>query len=311
MTSRFEHFGQVELVHDAGAITGESPTWSEREQRLYWIDIEEPALHRFDPSTGEDQRWIMPCEIGAFALCQSGNVLAALRLGLARISLFGGGFASLNALPYNPLQHRFNEGKCDARGRFWVGTKYDPLASATSEPSTNAEGPLGAAPIHVLSHGQALKPAAASAVIANGMAWSPDNRVMYLADTPSRQVTAFDFDIGSGAVSSPRVFAQFEKSDGMPDGAATDKDGFYWCALYGGGRIVRIAPDGAIDREIRLPVSQPTMCAFGDADYRSLYVTSASQDVSKQHEPHAGGIFRCRPGVEGRPPNLFADEAPS
>ncbi|MGJ0453613.1 MAG: SMP-30/gluconolactonase/LRE family protein [Methylocystis sp.] len=312
MTSRFEHFAQVELVHDAGAITGECPTWSEREQRLYWIDIEEPALHRFDPSTGEDQRWVMPCQIGAFALCRSGDILAALRLGLARISLFEGGFASLNALPYNPLTHRFNEGKCDARGRFWIGAKYDPLPSATGERSASAAGPVGGAtPIHFLTHGQALTPTAASAVIANGMAWSPDNRIMYFADTPTRTVTAFDFDIESGAVSSPRVFAHFEPSDGKPDGAAVDRDGFYWCAIYGGGRIVRIAPDGAINREIRLPVSQPTMCAFGDADYRSLYVTSASQGVSKQQEPHAGGIFRCRPGVEGHAPNLFADEAPS
>ena len=312
MASRFEHFGQVELAHDAGAITGESPTWSEREQRLYWIDIEEPALHRFDPSTGEDQRWVMPCQIGAFALCRSGDILAALRLGLARISLFEGGFASLDALPYNPLTHRFNEGKCDARGRFWIGAKYEPLPSPTGERSASAAGPVGgAAPIHFLAHGQALTPAAASAVIANGMAWSPDNRIMYFADTPTRTVTAFDFDIESGALSSPRVFAHFHLSDGKPDGAAVDNDGFYWCALYGGGRIVRIAPDGGINREIRLPVTQPTMCAFGDADYRSLYVTSASQGVSKQQEPHAGGVFRCRPGVEGRPPNLFADEAPS
>ncbi|CCJ08929.1 SMP-30/gluconolactonase/LRE family protein [Methylocystis sp. SC2] len=312
MTSRFEHFEQVELVHDARAITGESPTWSEREQRLYWIDIEEPALHRFDPSSGEDERWVMPCQIGAFALCRSGDVLVALRLGLARISLFEGNFASLDALPYNPLSHRFNEGKCDARGRFWIGAKYDPLPSPPGERSASAAGPLGgAAPVHLLAHGQALTSTSASAVIANGMAWSPDNRIMYFADTPTRRVTAFDFDIESGALSSPRTFAQFERSDGKPDGAAVDSDGFYWCALYGGGRILRIAPSGAIDRQIHLPVSQPTMCAFGDADYRSLYVTSASQGVSKQQEPHAGGIFRCRPGVEGRPPNLFADEAPS
>lgn len=309
MASRFEHFGQVQLVHDAGAITGESPTWSEREQRLYWIDIEEPALHRFDPSTGEDQRWMMPCQIGAFALCRSGDILIALRLGLATISLFEGGFVPLNALPYNPFTHRFNEGKCDARGRFWVGEKFDRLESATVERSVGAAGPVGgAAPVQVVTNGQAPRSVDASAVIANGMEWSPDNRIMYLADTPSGTVRAFDFDIESGVISAPRVFAHFEDSQGKPDGAAVDKDGFYWCALYGGGCIVRISPNGDIERRIRLPVSQPTMCAFGDADYRSLYITTASQGVSKQQEPHAGGIFRCRPGVEGRAPNLFADK---
>ena len=312
MVPRFERFERVELVHDAGAITGESPTWSEREQRLYWIDIEEPALHRFDPGAGEDQRWVMPCQIGAFALCRSGEILAALRLGLARISLFEGRFTSLNALPHNPLTHRFNEGKCDARGRFWIGAKYDPVPSAQDARNASAAGPLGgAAPVHFLAHGQALRPTAASAVIANGMAWSPDNRIMYFADTPTRTATAFDFDIESGALSSPRVFAHFEQSDGKPDGAAVDNEGFYWCALYGGGRIVRIAPDGA-HKPRNSSAGQPTDdVRVGDADYRSLYVTSASQGVSKQQEPHAGGIFRCRPGVEGRPPNLFADEAPS
>lgn len=312
MASRLERFDQVELVHDARAITGESPTWLQREQRLYWIDIEEPALHRFDPNSGEDQRWVMPCQIGAFTLCRSGDILVALRLGLARISLSDGAFGALDALPYNPLTHRFNEGKCDARGRFWVGAKFDPLPSATAESRADPSGAFTvAAPIQMLSFGEALRPAQARAAIANGMAWSLDNRVMYLADTPARKVMAFDFDIESGALSSPRIFAQFEESEGLPDGATIDKEGFYWCALYGGGRVVRIAPNGEIEREIPLPVSQPTMCAFGDADYRSLYITTASQGVSERHEPHAGSIFRCRPGVEGRPPNLFADEAPS
>jgi len=312
MASRLERFSQVELVHDARAITGESPTWSEREQRLYWIDIDEPALHRFDPIAGKDQRWAMPCQIGAFALCRSGDILAALRLGLARISLLDGAFTALAGPPYNPLTHRFNEGKCDARGRFWVGAKYEPLPGATVERRADASGALtGAAPIQMLGFGETLRPAQARAAIANGIAWSLDNRVMFLADTPTQQVMAFDFDIESGALSSPRVYAQFHGSEGKPDGAAIDKDGFYWCALYGGGRVVRIAPNGEIEREIRLPVSQPTMCAFGDADYRSLYITTASQGVLERHEPHAGGIFCCRPGVEGRPANLFADEARS
>ena len=174
MTSRFEHFAQVELVHDAGAITGESPTWSEREQRLYWIDIEEPALHRFDPSSGEDQRWVMPCQIGAFrALPQRRHSRRPAAGTCKDLTVLKASFASLNALPYNPLTHRFNEGKCDARGRFWIGAKYEPLPSATDERSASAAGPLGgAAPVHFLAHGRALSPAAANAVIANGMAWS-------------------------------------------------------------------------------------------------------------------------------------------
>ncbi len=290
---------EVALALDAHAATGESPTWSEREQALYWIDIEEPALHRLNPATGVDESWETPSQIGAFALCRSGAVIVALRTGLARMTLDDGGFEPLGAPPYNPLEYRFNEGKCDSAGRFWVGAKQEPLRGG------HAESPA-ARPLGFLTHNTGFEERSPRAAIANGLGWSPDSRTMYFADSSRRTIWAYDYDIESACPSKQRLFAQFEALDGAPDGAAVDRDGFYWCALYGGGRILRLSPGGAIDREIRLPVSQPTMCAFGGDDYATLYITSAAHGV--ETEPLAGGVFYCLPGVRGTPPSLFADD---
>lgn len=290
---------QVELLLDAHAATGESPTWSEREQALYWIDIEEPALHRLNPATGVDESWETPAQIGAFALCRSGAVLVALRTGLAKMTLNDGRFETLCAPPYNPLEFRFNEGKCDSLGRFWVGAKHEPLRGygATS---------TAARPVGFFTKGRGFRASSPSAAIANGLAWSPDSRTMYFADSSLRTIWAYDYDVETANPSAQRVFAQFAAADGAPDGAAIDREGCYWCALYGGGRVLRLSPDGRIDREIRLPVSQPTMCAFGGPDYGTLYITSAAHGV--EAEPLAGGVFHCLPGVRGTPPALFADD---
>ncbi|MGJ0509803.1 MAG: SMP-30/gluconolactonase/LRE family protein [Methylocystis sp.] len=292
-----EGSSDVEVAIPAHAATGESPTWCAREEALYWIDIEEPALHRFRPSTGVDESWETPSEIGAFALCESGAVIVALRTGLAKLQPDAGVFEPLCAPPFNPLRHRFNDGKCDALGRFWVGTMYEPLRGQST--ATTEARPLG-----FYRQEAAFQKQGADAVIPNGLAWSPDTRTMYFSDSHARSIWAFDYDVHSAALSGQRLFARFDEADGAPDGASVDEEGFYWCALYGGGRVFRLAPDGRIDREVRLPVSQPTMCAFGDADHATLYITSAAHGVD---ETDAGAVFRCRPGVRGLPPALFAD----
>ncbi len=288
---------EIELLLDARASTGENPIWSEKDQSLYWIDIEEPALHRFDILSGVDQSWETPSEIGAFALCEGGGMVVALRTGLAMIGVGAGAFEHLCAPRYNPLKHRFNDGKCDALGRFWVGTMFDPLNGQAQSPS--------ARPVSVFTAEAGLKEEAPSAVIANGLAWSPDSRRMYFTDSHARTIWAFDFDLESARIGSGQVFAQFDAAQGTPDGAAVDEEGFYWCALYGGGKILRFSPEGRIDRVIAMPVSQPTMCAFGGSDYSTLYVTSAAHGA--ESEPGAGGVFGCRPGVRGRPTSLFAE----
>jgi sugar lactone lactonase YvrE len=289
----------VDLVADAHAATGENPAWSEKEQALYWVDIEEPALHRLNPATGRDESWETPSEIGAFALCRSGAVIVALRTGLAKMTLASGDFDFLCAPSYNPLKYRFNDGKCDLSGRFWVGTMRDPLRGQEA-------GPPAAQALGYFADRAGFVEKGASASIANGIAWSRDGRTMYFTDSGARTIWAYDYDLETATLSAQRLFAQFEASDGTPDGASVDEEGFYWCALYGGGRVLRLSPDGRVVQEIATPVSQPTMCAFGGADYATLYITSAAHGV--ETEPLAGGVFACRPGVRGTPPALFADD---
>jgi sugar lactone lactonase YvrE len=290
---------EVELVLDAHALNGETPTWSVAEQKLYWIDIEEPALHRFDPASGGDKQWRMPSEIGAFALCEDGRVLAALRTGLLRIDLERRTSELLATPPYDPLSHRFNDGKCDPQGRFWIGTMFKPLDGSKADEDTPPT------PLFVWE-GRELRTAPASAVISNGLAWSPDGRTMYFSDSHAQIVRCYDFEPANGAVSNEREFARFNR--GVPDGAAVDEEGCYWVADYDGGRVVRFCPNGEREREIRLPVSEPTMCAFGGPDLRDLYITSARSGLSPARrplEPLAGGLFRYRAPVPGLPATRF------
>ncbi len=292
---------EVELVLDAHASTAESPTWSVRDQCLYWIDVEGPSLHRFDPADASAHCWELPSEVGAFALCRSGRVLAALRTGLFALDLDTGCSSFVAPPPYDPRTHRFNDGNCDAQGRFWVGTAYKPLAGAVAPPDERSQ------PLWRFDAAHGLVATTARAQLANGIAIR--DHALYLTDSTRRTIHRFDLD-PSGTVSAPRLFKRFDAPDKTPDGASLDVDGGYWCALFGAGRIVRIDRRGEIDREIALPVSQPTMCAFGGPELDELYVTSASKGLDSAEsarQPHAGGLFRVRPGIRGQVPVLLDD----
>lgn len=283
----------VELVLDAHALNGESPTWSAEEGKLYWIDTERPAVHRFDPATGQDEQWRMPSEIGAFSLSEDKRIIAALRTGLMRVDLERQTSELLVQPPYDAFTHRFNDGKCDPQGRFWVGTMWKPLDGRNAAPDTPAT------PLYVFD-GKQLRDSGESAVIANGLAWSPDGVTMYWSDSHAKTVRRYAFDGRRGTISEAQEFAHLQH--GVPDGAAVDVEGCYWVANYDGARVIRFRPDGSVERELHLPVSEPTMCAFGGEDMRDLYITSARSGLSAdqaEQQPLAGGLFRCRAPAAG------------
>ena len=286
---------EVECVLPARAQTGESPFWSEREQALYWIDIQEPALHRFDPPTGRDRAWTLPAEIGCFTLCDDGSsALVGLRSGLHRLDLRSGEVQLLVPPPYDPALFRFNEGKCDSAGRFWLGTMFDPLDKALKNQDRRGHLYSYTASGGLVTHDDL-------AIITNGMAWDASGTTMYLAHTVDGTIATFDFDAASGRLSGRRLFATVPKEAGEPDGAAMDVGGGYWSALHTGGRLRRFMPDGTIQCDLTLPVSSPTMCAFGGPDLADLYITTAVQGVPDPKRRRLdGGLFRCRPGVRGQ-----------
>ncbi len=283
----------IETVLDFHATIGESPTWVADERALYWIDVKAPALHRYCPDDEAVRSWPMTSDIGGFALTGDGGAVVALRQGLFRLDLNSGALHLLVPPPFDPALFRFNEGACDAKGRFWIGVMFDPLKG--SEPAQ-----LGR--LHSFTFGEGLRDEPDVAELHNGMAWSGDGETFFLSHSNTGEIIAFDYEANGGTISNRRVFATVTAECGIPDGAAIDTQGGYWSALHGGGKLRRFRPDGSIDRDIDLPISQPTMPAFVGEDLATLYVTSASDQLSaeaKAREPHAGGLFRVEVGSRG------------
>jgi sugar lactone lactonase YvrE len=294
MPTIHEQAEEIEVVLDAHAMIGESPTWSPAGRALYWIDVKRPALHRYDPEGGTCLTWPVTSDLGAFALLEKEHAaLLALRHGMHRLDLTTGALEPLGPPPFDPKLFRFNEGICDASGRFWVGVMFDP---------TDGSLPAQRASLHSFTLSSGLRREPDAAELHNGMAWSVDGRRFFLTHSNSGAIYAFDFDVGAGLLGSKQLFARVPAELGLPDGAAVDVDGRYWCAVHGGGRLRCYTPDGKVDREVLLPVSQPTMCAFGGRDLNWLYVTSAANGLSAEQllaEPLAGALLRLRPGVNG------------
>ena len=283
----------IETVLDAHATIGESATWVAPERTLYWIDVKAPALHRFRPDDGATRSWRLTSDIGGFALTADGGAIVALREGLHRLDLDSGALHLLALPPFDPALFRFNEGACDARGRFWVGVMFDPVEGSPARQK-------GALHSFTLDGGLREEPDAAE--LHNGMAWSGDGKTFYLSHSNSGEIIAFDYEPKGGRLSNRRVFATIPSNYGIPDGAAIDVEGGYWSALHGGGTLRRFRPDGSIDRDVDLPVSQPTMPAFAGADLATLYLTTASDKMSaedKNREPHAGALLRLDVGTRG------------
>jgi sugar lactone lactonase YvrE len=278
-------------VLDAKASLGECPVWSVAEQVLYWVDIKAPALHRFDPATGDDTMFTMPESIGCFALRAQGGFVVALRSGIWTASLNGMLERKIAAAPYDPERFRFNDGRCDPQGRFFAGSMNEKRDSST-------------AALYRVDRDGTLLQVIGGITISNGLAWSPDGQTMYHADTPTHTIHAYDYDTATGTPSNPKTFARWDGDTDRPDGGAVDSSGNYWSAFYRGGKIVQLSPSGAVIAEYPIPAMCPTMCAFGGADLKTLYVTSARQmrDVDELARlPQSGGVFAMRVDVPGLP----------
>ena len=282
----------LECVLDAKASLGEGPVWSVDEQVLYWVDINAPSLNRFDPLSGANRSWPQTQSIGSFALRASGGFLAALRDGIWFLDSEGKPQRKLAPAPYDPAHHRFNDGRTDPQGRFWVGSMNEKRDASTGC-------------LYRFDTDFKLTAMVSGIMISNGLAWSPDSRTMYHSDTPAGKISAWDFEPQSGAISNQRLFAESNR----PDGAAVDREGCYWSAVYGGGKVVRFSPRGELIAEYTLPALCPTMCAFGGPDLKTLYVTSARQRRDAEELarlPQSGGIFAMRVEVPGLPEPKFA-----
>ena len=286
---------QPVCVVEAETNPGESPIWSPNEGVLYWIDIRGRTLHRFDPATAENRSWATPSEIGCVGLAQGGRLICGLRDGFHFFDPASGAFdAFLDPEPDRP-HNRLNDGKVDRAGRFWCASMQDPDFQ-----------PVGT--LYRLDPDGRCAPFEQNITIPNGLAWSPDSRVMYFADSPTRIIWAYDYDIDTGEPANRRIFAEVPDSNGLPDGTTVDAEGFVWNANMFGGRVTRYDPLGGVDRIVELPCLPVSSCGFGGADLGTLYITTGRNRLSEDQlaeQPLAGSLFAFDAGVKGLPEPYF------
>ncbi|WP_129138894.1 SMP-30/gluconolactonase/LRE family protein [Modicisalibacter coralii] len=264
---------------------GESPVWDAANACLHWVDINRGLVYSWQPGGDDAPSSVALGEpLGCLALGATGLIVAA-RSGIYRLDPGSGVKALIAANPEwrDESGNRFNDGRCDPLGRFWVGT----IDAAEALPSAS---------LYRLD-GERLTAMRSALAISNGLAFSPDGRFAYHADSPTRQVWRYAFDAERGTLESGELWIDLARHDlpGVPDGAAVDSHGDYWCALYGGGQIARFDRHGAFLESHALPCPHPTMVAFGGADRKTLYITTATQHLSdeeKHHQwPSAGSLF--------------------
>ncbi|GAA0417990.1 SMP-30/gluconolactonase/LRE family protein [Massilia aurea] len=287
---------KFEVVHDAPMLVGESAIWHEVESALYWVDIEGLTVNRLHAASGKFSSWKMGSNPSALAIDDNNFLVVATRDKLLRLNTTDGAETPIADAPYDTSKVRFNDGRVDPAGRFWIGTMYEPRDQPAAE-------------MYVLARDNLRCAWRGGMTNSNGLAWSLDGRTMFHADTTTHRIDCYDFDVATGEHSNRRTILTFPTDKtapdygGRPDGATMDSEGMYWVAMFEGGRVLRISPTGEILREIKLPVRCPTSVCFGGPDLRTLYITSASQGRSSEEiaqYPHTGKVLSVRLDVAGR-----------
>lgn len=292
------NFERLEADDARRCSVGESPVWRAAENALYWVDIPAQMLVRYSLAHARRTEWTLPERVGCIAFDRHGVVLAAMESGLFAVKLGEAADGArqdtvsvrlVAAVEHTARRMRFNDGRCDRQGRFWSGTMV--------------QDPVGREPAGRLYRYDAnaglSAPVIGGLCTQNGLAWSPDGRTMYLSDSypTERHIWAFDYDLDDGVPTNRRLFANLHDYSGRPDGAAVDADGCYWTCANDAGLLLRFSPDGRLDRSIELPVSKPSMCAFGGPRLDRLFVTSI-QPAGNVGE-HDGCVLVLNPGVAG------------
>lgn len=283
----------VTCVLEAGAELGEGTLWDPLEGVLWWLDIWGSRIHRYDPATGRDDTWETPEFPGCLGLRERGGLVLSMVSGFHFFDPDAGRFEPIVDPEAENPDTRFNDGKPDRQGRFWSGSMFEvpgrPIAF------------VGA--LYRLDPDLSVHRMADGIGCSNGLAWSPDSRTMYFADSHAGLVWAYDFDALSGGIANRRTFIDMSNSGGIADGATVDAEGCYWLTVPPTAKVCRYDPDGRLMQEVVLPTDLPTCCEFGGADLDILYVTTAAR--TRRHQSQAGGLFAVDAGVKGLPTPRF------
>lgn len=276
--------GTPAVVVQERCETGEGPLWHPDERRLYWTDIPRGRLFRLDPQTGQHEPCYAGAVVGGFTIQADGALLLFQERG--RVALWRAGTLTV-LLDGIPAEHdtRFNDVIADPAGRVFCGT----MPSEHHPARLYRLDPDGSITLVLDTLGQA-----------NGMGFTPDGGALYLTDTRANTIVRFRYERATGALSDPHLFAREPGDYPVMDGLTVDAEGYVWSARYGGGCLVRYAPDGREVARVAFPTSRVTSAGFAGQDGRDLYVTSAGGETPAAEDAHAGALFHLRPGVAGR-----------
>jgi sugar lactone lactonase YvrE len=289
---------EVECVLKIRSILGESPIWDERQGRLYWLDLRKPQIYRFDPESGRNAKVKADLRgyVGGLVQRRDGGLVAVDHRGIFAVDGKTGRLRSIAKPAKDMRKIWFNDAKCDRQGNLWAGVGDRKEAR-----------PLGIL-YRIDAKGKARK-VDSRFICPNGPAFSPDGRTAYFADSYANKLYRYDIDKATGRTGERRLFATVPADVGVPDGMTVDADGGLWSCHWDGWRVTRYDRRGRIDRVLKLPVPRPTSLAFGGPDLSTLYITTASFDLSRQQmreAPLSGSLFACRPGVAGLVEPRFA-----
>ena len=292
-----------QTIADTHDRVGESPVWDVRAQRLWWVDIEGPFIRCIQPGTSAPvQSWRMPERVGCIALTAvAGQLIAAMETGIARVTLHEGGQVNMDGLA--PIEHpaagmRFNDGRCDASGRLWVGTMVMDMSLGSD---------LGG--LYCLDERGLTGPHVTGLLTPNGLGMSPDGRTLYLSDSHPKvqKIWAFDLDVVSGTLANRRLFVDMNNWPGRPDGAAVDAQGRYWICGNDAGQIHVFDAQGQWQQSLTVPMPKPSMCALGGAELDQLFVTSIiPAQTTEATRGCSGALIAFQPGVRGLAEPVFS-----
>jgi sugar lactone lactonase YvrE len=289
---------EVEHILEIHNVIGEGPVWHSQEESLYWVNfIGEYQILRFTPQTRRVDVFATGLPVMALSIRKAGGFIAATAKGISAWDTQRKVFEPFCDPLADRTGVRFNDAATDDRGRFWAGTMND----------VNPESPSGE--LFCVYGNGSHQVMDRNITVANGMGWSPDRKTMYFTDSFRYTIYAYDYDVGAGNISNRRTFVQTLPAAGVPDGLTVDEEGCVWSALWGGWKVVRYDPEGKMEREYRLPVPNPTSCAFGGKRLDQLYITSASLGLTKEekrHHPQSGDLFCLKAGVSGMDEPRFA-----
>ncbi len=287
---------KVEHVAAVGNLLGEGPLWHPQEKLLYWVDAFGRMYLTYDPASGRIQRHPVEEFLISLAFRASGGLLLASDSRLAFRGDAEGGLQPVLEAPFEVARVRFNDGRVDPAGRYFVGSMH----RAESEP-------LGA--LYRLDPDRSLRRLQEGIITSNGLGWSPDCATFYHTDSIRKTIYSYEYDAGGGQIANRRAFVSSQEEPGVPDGLAVDAEGCVWSCRWDGGKIARYDPAGRKMLEVPLPVTRPTSCAFGGEGLDTLYVTSARHGLPEgdlREHPQSGDLFCLRAGVSGQVEALFA-----